>query len=120
LVKEQYGRYCSHCGRREYHNEALSKPTKTVRPERAIEKLQQQFPDIKGIQDGERWGAGRGSLHLGDAAEGGLIDGQPAASYYGPLPGWDTHTNPKLEAALNQLGYYTEWWDAGTLVAYSE
>ncbi len=91
----------------------------------AIEELQKRFPDIKYIQDAEDWGGSfyKAAIHLGDCAEGGLIDGTYAADY-------NSHYNDpeekiyvlgfhkKLRDALDELGYFPEWNDPGTAFAW--
>lgn len=89
--------------------------------ERIIKKLQRKFPDISGMRVLSDWSGNPNdvnSIHLGDAAEGGEIDGLPAADYYISNPKWNFGVNPKLDRALKKLGYYSEWYDAGTLMAY--
>jgi hypothetical protein len=88
--------------------------------EKDIIKLQKMFPKISGIREGEGWGAGKGTIHLGDAAEGGQIDNMPAADYYNGHMMWRDSVNDILNDALEDMGYYYEWWDAGTLIAYKE
>jgi len=87
----------------------------------AIAALEKQFPGIKGIQRGEEWGAAAGSIHLGDAAEGGTIDEFPAADMYFEDPEeeiFQMGVNKKLEVALADMGYSPEFYDGGTLIAY--
>ena len=88
-----------------------------------IKALEKQFPDIHGICDGEEWGAGEGSVHLGDCAEGGEIDGMPACDYYAAAEDPDEvfyvmGVHRKLRDAVEKLGYWIECWDAGTFIAY--
>jgi hypothetical protein len=82
----------------------------------AVAYLTKMFPGIIGIQDGYRWSGNqnsyRDSIHLGDAAEGGEIDGEAAADY------GMQYIHPKLEQELENLGYYADWYDAGTLIAF--
>ena len=90
---------------------------------KAIEKLQKAFPGIENIKDGEPWGAGKNSIHLGDAAEGGTIDGLPAADSYAWEydPAERTYIlgiHRKLAGVLDDIGYFAEWYDAGTVIAY--
>ena len=48
-----------------------------------------------------------GNLHLGDAAEGGEIDGLPATDYYSHSS-WDFGINPELAKEVKKLGYFIE------------
>jgi len=88
--------------------------------DQAIRDLKCLFPGISDIQDGEAWGGDeryKGSIHLGDAAEGGMIDGMPAADSY--LDNNDTFgVHQDLATALDDMGYFAEWYDGGTLLAY--
>jgi len=94
-----------------------------TRLEQKIAKLKKMFPSIEGIREGEGWGANKGSIHLGNAAEGGEIEVKaggeffkvPAADYWGEF-GYTIHS--KLEKALGDIGYFAEWYDSGTLIAY--
>ena len=87
-----------------------------------IKKLIEKFPDIHGIMDGEDWGAS--GIHLGDAAEGGTVDGLPAADYYNEFNAsvydheFGLNVHIKLAEFLDKYGYFTEWYDAGTILAY--
>ncbi len=89
----------------------MAKRTPTI--ETLVNRLRKKFPHIQGIQAGEGWGAGKDSIHLGDSAEGGEINEEPAASYHRQC-----YVHPKLEKALHDMGFFAEWWDAGTLIAY--
>ncbi len=90
--------------------------------QKIIENLQKQFPNISGIKPGAEWRGAEedNSIFLGDAAEGGTVDGMmPAADYYehrGSYENFGIHK--KLVDALDKLGYFAEWYDAGTLLAY--
>ena len=89
--------------------------------ERVVKKLSRKFPKIDGIKVLSDWDNDPTSvvgLFLGDAAEGGEIDGLPAADYYITDPDWEFGVNPRLTKELDKLGYYAEWHDAGTLMAY--
>jgi hypothetical protein len=92
-----------------------------VRINTAVNRLSKQFQGIRGIQDGEFWGA-PGAIHLGDAAEGGEIDGWPAADYHINYEnqGYEFGVHPKLVKALDKLGFFAEWYDPGTLLAYRQ
>jgi hypothetical protein len=84
-------------------------------------KLQAQFPEISGIQDGEAWGAGDGTVHLGDAAEGGFVGNLPAADMYA-IDHEEVHyvmgIHKELREALEGLDMYAEFMDGGTVIAY--
>ena len=106
---------------------------KVARPDTVARKLTEQFPRIEGIkvvtnEFGHRY------VHLGNAAEGGLVVGRklnkaeaeilgeerlimPAADYYHEA-GYMIH--PKLEEAVKALGWMIEWYDPGTLGAYPQ
>ncbi len=91
-----------------------------------IKKLKTMFPGIDHIHDAVNWGGDdyKMAIHLGDAAEGGMIGDLPAADYYNEFNarvydneyGFGVHE--KLAKALNKFGYHTEWYDAGTLMAW--
>ena len=88
-----------------------------------IIKIETTFPSIRGVRDGEEWGAPPQSIHLGNVAEGGEIDGLPAADIY--ASDWDPKgihyqlgIHVKLEALLNKHGWHTEWYDGGTVLAF--
>lgn len=90
-----------------------------------IKKLKAMFPEISGIKCGEDWGAGKGSIHLGDAAEGGTIDGLPACDYdagfYDPKEKiYVMGVHKKLSEALEKFGYFVECYDPGTYIAYPD
>jgi len=104
-------------------------------------RLQKQFPRIEGIHS-EVSENGNEYIHLGNAAEGGLIDdkeliaqckkdselatiigsdfGLPAADYYGEFKGGYPYINPELEEAVSKYGYAIEWYDGGTLQAFQK
>ena len=78
---------------------------------KAVEKIKARFEGIYGIR------LDSNGILLGDAADGGEIDGLPAADYYGEFRRGYPWVNPKLEQFLDKLGYMIEWYDPGTLVA---
>jgi len=104
----------------------MIKQVKVVSVRKAIERLTKRFPDIHGMRPGEEWGTGKGSIHLGDVAEGGEIDHLPAANYYAGFE--DPHEkiyvlgfHRKLRDALQSMGYsLIEWYDPGTAIAYPD
>lgn len=94
--------------------------------DRAIKTLQAQFPNIHGIKDANEWSAGYKpghAIHLGDAAEGGEIEGWPACDYYAEDPLEQQYimgVHKDLRQALEELGYYPECYDPGTYIAFKE
>lgn len=85
------------------------------KPQTVVNKLNKLFPDIRGIKVYKDTG-----IWLGDAAEGGTIDGSPAADYYGDFHGGYPWRHPKLERALDSMGYFIEWHDPGSLTAWQK
>lgn len=79
--------------------------------EKKAESLKKAFPNIKGI----RYDKEEEAIRLGDAAEGGEIDGDVAASYHD-----DQYVNSKLKKKLKDLKLHMEWYDAGTIFAYDD
>ena len=86
--------------------------------ESRAQKLEKIFPGIKGIR------VESGCIHLGDAAEGGVIDEvYPAADYYSEDYAEKTYVfgvHRKLGNALQKMGMMTEWECAGILKAFPE
>jgi hypothetical protein len=87
-----------------------------------IKALRKAFPDIHGIEDGTIKGWGD-CIFLGDAAEGGTIEGQSACNYYGydvdPKEViWITGVHRKLYDFLLKRGWYVQCHDPGTYMAY--
>ena len=108
-----------------------------TRTEQKAEKLAKQFPGIHGIKAAAEWLGDPKSkaIHLGDIAEGGTIEsepsgdpeidnllkgGLPAADYYGEFRGGGPWVDPRLEKAVEALGYFVEWYDPGTMFAYPQ
>lgn len=95
-----------------------------MRTSTVARRLAKRFPHIRGIQPAGDWGGEdyASAVHLGDAGEGGQIDELPAATYYDDFGlheiGYEFGVHPKLVAALKGHGYYAEWHDAGTLIAW--
>ncbi len=93
-----------------------------VNIDEVIEQLKNRFPDIEGITAANEWDPSyeRG-IFLGDAGEGGMIGDVPAANYYNEA-GSDIYddfgVHNELVAALTEFGYYPEWNDPGTLLAF--
>jgi len=90
---------------------------------RKAERLAVRFPGIEGIKPAADWLGEPGStaIHLGNAAEGGEIDGVSAADYYAEDPRERIYVfgvHRKLVDALEALGYSAEWYDGGTLLAW--
>lgn len=91
----------------------------------AVKILREKFPQIDGIKDAHYWDntryAKNEAIFLGNAAEGGTIDGLDACSFYNEdyeeriyIMG----THKKLHDALAALGFHTEAFDPGTYLAY--
>ncbi len=88
-----------------------------------VRRFKERFPDIEGVRVASDFGDGDGVVLLGNAAEGGVIDGLPGAEYYPDPEIFGTYypwINPKLERFLRFLGYRVEWYDPGTLLAVEE
>lgn len=99
------------------------KDCKICRRDRAIEELKRTFPGIEGICASEDLGWNPGGIHLGNAAEGGHIDGVAACN-----PNWCDYdiseliwvggVHRKLEELLDHLGFFAEPYDPGTWLAW--
>lgn len=62
-----------------------------------------------------------GAIHLGDCAEGGLIDGVMACNYDADDPQEKIYTlgvHNDLRKALGRIGFFAECYDPGTYIAY--
>lgn len=81
--------------------------------QKLIDKLQKQFPDMW-FKDGAEFSDGyKNTIWTG---EGSHIDGEYAFAHWG-YP--DTMgVNPKFDEALNKLGLWAEFYDAGTVFIY--
>jgi len=93
-----------------------------TKAKRVANKIQKQFPNIKGINTCNFWDGNDNVIHLGDAAEGGMIDKDRAADYYAfeydpKEEVYQLGVHLKLVAALEKEGYFAEWYDCGTLLA---
>jgi hypothetical protein len=92
--------------------------------QKIVDKLSRKFRGIDGIQVLSDWSGDDDDLehlHLGDAAEGGEIDGLPAAAYWNQdyeERVYVMKVHKKLRKELQKYGYYPEWHDSGTLLAY--
>ena len=89
---------------------------------RAAEILAETFPSL-GVEADAGWG--EGVIFLGSAAEGAEIDDLPAANYYGGFEDpeekiWVLGVHKKLAEKLDELGYYADWHDPGTLLAFEK
>lgn len=91
----------------------------------AIEELKKRFPRIDYIHDAEEWGGEKykEAIHLGDCAEGGVIDNIYAADYYSYAHDpkekfYILGFHKKLIEALDELGYFPEFLDPGTAFAW--
>lgn len=92
--------------------------------ETLIKKLQKTFPGIEGIHDGDDWG-NPGSIHLGDCAEGGQIDGDNACDYNSwecdpNEETWIMGVHKKLKKVVEDAGWWVECYDPGTYFAYPQ
>ena len=88
-----------------------------------IKALQKAFPGIHSIAPGEDFGWNPKCIFLGDAAEGGEIDGIAACNYYAydvdPQETiWVMGVHRKLKAFLEARGWYVECQDPGTYKAF--
>jgi len=110
-----------------------------MKAEIVAQRLQKQFPNIKGIKV-RKDDFGHMSVHLGNAAEGGTIQdkgsklldkepdlakykgtwGAPAADYYGEFHNGYPYIHPELKAAVEKYGYHIEWQNPGEIVAYQD
>ena len=84
-------------------------------PNIIVSNLTAMFPEITSIR---RYGDTQ--VHLGNAAEGGMIKELPAADYYGEFTGGYPYIHPDLKEAVEGMGYHIEWYDPGTLIAYQD
>jgi hypothetical protein len=84
----------------------------------AIDKLNKKFPGCDAAPMVEFNGRETDGIWFRNSEGHSLSDGLPMFDpYY-----WDESTfgtHPKVEAALKSLGYYSEAYDSGTLMAYS-
>ncbi len=81
--------------------------------EKVIAKLQKQFPDVW-FKDGADFSESHeGTVWTG---EGSYIDGHNAFDmyWYGETMG----VHPKMQQALDELGLWAEFYDAGTVFFY--
>lgn len=97
----------------------------TLKTQTVVNRLNNAFPKIDGICCGEEMGYGEGTIFLGDAAEGGEIDGNYACYYNG----WDADpeekiwimgVHRKLFDLLGKCGFHAECYDPGTYIAYRD
>lgn len=81
-----------------------------------INRLKKMFPEISGICVSEN-----GSIHLGDCAEGGTIDGISACDYYNEDYNetiYIMNVHKKLVAVLEEGGWYPECVNPGMWEAW--
>ena len=84
-----------------------------------VKELNKRFPGIAGIKDAGEWSPDKkGAIHLGNAGEDGDINGMYAADYYADNSLYTLGVHNSLVAALDEFGYFAEWYDSGTLLAY--
>jgi len=82
---------------------------------RAIDAINNSFPEANAVPSEEFDSSSRGGIWF--RQEGGSApDGQPLYDEYVHQDTFGTH--PDLEALLGKLGYFSEPYDAGTLMAY--
>lgn len=85
-----------------------------IRAPIVADNLKAMFPEIIGIH-----AQGENQIHLGNAAEGGMIDDFNAADYYGEFKGSYPWVNEKFKEAIEGMGYHIEWYDPGPLLAFT-
>lgn len=91
-----------------------------------IKEMKKEFPGISGVMDMCLWDTKYEedeAIHLGDAAEGGGIDGMPACDYYNEDCLEDTYimgVHKKLRAFLEKKDFSIECYDPGTYYAYRD
>lgn len=88
-----------------------------------IKGLIKAFPDIQCIAPGEDYGWSSKCIFLGNAAEGGTIDGVAACNYYAydedPYETiWVMGVHRALRDFLEKRGWYVECQDPGTYKAF--
>ena len=84
-----------------------------MKVDNVIAKLQKQFPDVW-FKDGADFSASHeGTVWTG---EGSYIDGYNAFDAYGYSETMGIH--PKMQKALDKLGLWAEFYDAGTVFFY--
>ena len=93
---------------------------KTQKKETLVKRLQKRFPDIRGIKEATYWNKTfKGGIHLGNAAEGGMVGDDVAADYYGcGTFSSEFFVNPELNTFLEKSGWFAEYYDPGTLLAF--
>ena len=96
-----------------------------TKAEKTAQKLQKMLPNISGITICGYWNGDEKAIHLGDAGEGGTVtvDGieLAAANYWSEdykEEYYQLGVSHQLVAALEDEGYFAEWHDGGTLLAY--
>lgn len=83
--------------------------------EKKMESLAKQFPHVW-FKDGAEFANGyEGTIWTG---EGSYIGDESAFDYYSY--GSTLGVNPKLVKALDKLGLYAEFYDAGTVFLYNK
>jgi hypothetical protein len=85
----------------------------TKKLEAKVKRIQKAFPHVW-LKDGEDFNGSKGTLWSGEGAE---IEGNYAFDYYGYRDSMGVH--PDLEALLSKMGMHAEWYDAGTVLIYS-
>ena len=91
-----------------------------MRTTTAVKKLIEAFPSIDGIHVARKE-YGVDAIHLGNVAEGGEVNGLPAADYYNEdykERFYVFGVHKALVNKLDELGFYAECYDPGTYLAY--
>jgi len=91
---------------------------------RVITAFKKAFPEISGVHDGADWyGHESNSVHLGDIAEGGTVNGVPGADYWAEDYEEKVYTfgvHNDINKFFNDKGWFVECHDPGTYFAYPE
>jgi len=92
----------------------------SVKAETLVKRLESRFSGITGI-----YASRPDEVFLGDAAEGGTIDGLPACDYYAydRDPNEDFYVlgvHRKLAELVENAGWFVECADPGTYYAYPD
>ena len=82
--------------------------------ETVAKKIQKAFPHVW-LKDGEDFNGSKGALWSG---EGSDIDDIPAFDHYSDNSLYIMGVHHKLADLLTKLGYYAEFYDAGTVLIY--
>ena len=92
----------------------IAEATGSTSEENMLELLNKEFPGCKAVST-EEWDGTKGGIWFRGSEECEVND----LPLYNPEVFQDTFgTNPKLEKILSYHGWYSEPYDAGTLMAY--